>query len=155
MIKILFICHGNICRSPMAEFVFKDMTEKKGLSGLFQIDSAGTSREELGNGVHPGTRRELQKHGISCSGKTARPLTGKDYDAYDCLIAMDSANMRNIERITGHDRSEGKIRRLLSYAVSGKDIADPWYTGDFAKTYRDVLAGCRGLLKEIEEQRLL
>ena len=146
MKKILFVCHGNICRSPMAEFVMKDLVKKAGLEQKFHIASAATSTEELGNPVYPPARRELAAHGIGCAGHAARQLTRADYAAYDLLIGMDRANLRNMRRICGGD-PEGKIHLILEYAGrSGQEVADPWYTGDFETTWRDVLAGCRGLL---------
>ena len=151
MVRILFVCHGNICRSPMAEFLMRHLAEKAGRGAEFEIASAATSTEEIGNGVHPGTHRILDRLGISCGGKTARQMTRADYDAWDLLIGMDSANIRNMTRICGGD-PEGKIHKLMEYAAgpqkggSAGDVADPWYTGDFETTYRDVLAGCRGLL---------
>ena len=149
MIKILFICHGNICRSPMAEFVMKDLVKKAGLEKDFSIASAATSAEELGNPVYPPARRKLAEHGIRCDGKTARQLRREDYRAYDLLIGMDQANLRNMGRICGGD-PDGKIRLLLDYAGRpGREVADPWYTGDFDATWRDVEAGCRGLLREL------
>lgn len=149
-IKVLFICHGNICRSPMAEFVFKKMVADRNLSSQFFIASAATSTEEIWNGVgnpvYPPAREELARHGISCAGKRAVQLKKSDYEDYDYLIGMDSMNIRNIERMTGHSRGE-KIRKLLEFADSAADVADPWYTGDFQSTYRDVMAGCEGFLK--------
>ena len=146
MKKILFVCHGNICRSPMAEFVMKDLVKKAGLEQKFHIESAATSTEEIGNPVYPPARRELAAHGIGCAGHAARQLTRADYAAYDLLIGMDRANLRNMRRICGGD-PEGKIHLILEYAGrSGQEVADPWYTGDFEATWRDVLAGCRGLL---------
>ncbi len=148
MTKILFICHGNICRSPMAEFVMKDLVEKAGLSGRFSIASAATSTEEIGNPVYPPARRKLAEHGISCAGKTARQLRRDDYDEYDLLIGMDRENLRGMRRICGEDRA-GKMRLLLDFAGHPEghgEVADPWYTGDFEATWRDVEAGCRGLL---------
>ncbi len=145
MIKVLFICHGNICRSPMAEFVFKDMVAKKGLSADFEIASAATSTEEIGNPVYPPARRKLAQHGISCDGKTARQIKKNDYTHYDLLIGMDSANIRNMNRIFGGD-PDGKIRLLLDYTDRPGDVADPWYTGDFDATWRDVNEGCKNLL---------
>lgn len=149
MKRILFVCHGNICRSPMAEFVMKDLVRKAGLENQFQIASAATSTEEIGNPVYPPARRKLAEHGISCAGKTARQLTQADYDEYDLLIGMDQANLRNIRRICGGD-PEGKIHLLLEYADRpGQEVADPWYTGDFEATWQDVLAGCQGLLASL------
>ena len=145
MTKILFICHGNICRSPMAEFVMKELVKKAGLSPQFYIDSAATSREEIGNPVYPPARRKLAEHGVPCGGHAARQLTGGDYAEYDLLIGMDQANLRNMRRICGGD-PEGKLHLLLDYTGRPGDVADPWYTGDFEATWRDVLAGCRGLL---------
>ena len=143
MKRVLFICHGNICRSPMAEFVMKDLVQKRGLSDRICVASAATSTEELGNPVHPGTRRKLQEHGIRCNGKTARQLTRGDYAEYDLLIGMDRANIRNMNRICGGD-PEGKIRMLLD-----REVADPWYTGNFDETWRDVTEGCAALLEEL------
>ena len=143
MIKLLFVCHGNICRSPMAEFVMKDMVKKAGLADQFEIASAATSTEEIGNGVYPPARRKLLEHGIRCDGKRARQMTRADYQRYDLLIGMDSANIRNMTRIAGGD-PEGKIRPLLY----DKDVADPWYTGNFEATWQDVLRGCQALLEE-------
>ena len=146
MVKILFICHGNICRSPMAEFVMKDLVKKDGLEARFCIASAATSAEEIGNSVYPPARRKLAEHNISCAGKTARQLTKADYQQYDLLIGMDRANIRNMNRICGGD-PEGKIHLLLEYAGRADEVADPWYTGDFEATWQDVLAGCSGLLE--------
>ena len=151
MKKILFVCHGNICRSPMAEFVMKDLVQKRGLSDRIFIASAATSTEELGNPVHPGTRRKLQEHGIRCNGKTARQLTRGDYAEYDLLIGMDEYNMRNMRRMLGGD-PEGKLYKLLSFCGSEADVADPWYTGDFDETWRDVLRGCEALLNVLERR---
>lgn len=148
MTKILFVCHGNICRSPMAEFVMKDLVKQAGLEGQFQIASAATSTEEIGNSVYPPARRKLAEHGISCAGKTARQLTKADYAQYDLLIGMDRANIRNMNRICGGD-PDGKIKLLLSYTDRPGDVADPWYTDDFDATWQDVMEGCQGLLKSI------
>ena len=146
MIKVLFICHGNICRSPMAEFVMKDMVKKEGLERMFHIESAATSAEEVGNPVYPPARRKLAEHGISCEGHSARQLIKADYDAFDMIIGMDSANVRNMRRICGR---EDKISMLLDYTDMPGSVADPWYTGDFEATWQDVERGCRGLLKSI------
>ena len=152
MTKILFICHGNICRSPMAEFVMKFLTEKAGLGAQFRIASAATSREETGNPVYPPARRKLAEHGIVCAGHAARQMTAQDYVLYDRLIGMDQANLRNMYRICGGD-PEGKISLLMDYTDRHGDVADPWYTGDFEATWRDVWDGCQGLLR-LEEARL-
>lgn len=149
MIKILFVCHGNICRSPMAEFAMKDLVKKAGLSAHFHIASAATSREELGNPVYPPARRKLAEHKIGCGGKTARQLVARDYEEYDLLIGMDSANLRNMRRICGGD-PEGKISLLLDHTSRPGDVADPWYTGDFEATWRDVQEGCQALLRELD-----
>ena len=148
MIKILFVCHGNICRSPMAEFVMKDMVKKAGLADQFEIASAATSTEEIGNGVYPPARRKLAQHGLRCDGKRARQMTRADYQKYDLLIGMDTWNIRNMLRICGGDR-EGKIRMLLDYTGRSRSVADPWYTGDFDETWDDVNEGCRALLKAL------
>ena len=148
MTKILFVCHGNICRSPMAEFVMKDLVEKAGLSKQFEIASAATSTEEIGNPVYPPARRKLAEHGISCAGKTARRMTRTDYDRYDLLIGMDHANLRNMTRLCGGDPA-GKIHALLDYTARPGEVADPWYTGDFEATWRDVYEGCTALLDSL------
>ena len=149
MKKILFVCHGNICRSPMAEFVMKDLVQKAGLSDHFYIESAATSTEEIGNEVYPPAKRKLAEHGISCKGKKARQMTRSDYQRFDLLIGMDDWNIRNMTRIAGGD-PEGKIHKLLDYTARKGDVADPWYTGDFDATWRDVTEGCRELLKSLE-----
>lgn len=146
MMKILFVCHGNICRSPMAEFVMKDLVKQAGLEDQFQIASAATSTEEIGSPVYPPARRKLAEHGISCAGKTARQLTKADYAQYDLLIGMDRANIRSMVRICGGDPA-GKIKRLLDCTSRPGDVADPWYTGDFDAAWRDVREGCQELLK--------
>lgn len=145
MIKILFVCHGNICRSPMAEFVMKKLVREAGLDKEFEIASAATSREELGNPVYPPARRKLAEHGISCSGKTARQMTAADYSRYDYIPIMDRNNRRNIMRIIGSD-PEGKVRLLMDYTGHPRDVADPWYTGDFETTWQDIAEGCAALL---------
>lgn len=150
-IRILFICHGNICRSPMAEFVLRDLVEKRGLSHQFYIASAATSTEEIGNPVHRGTRDKLAQYSISVDGKFAVQLTKRDYDDYDYLIGMDSQNIANIKRITG--KSGPRICRLLDFTAHPRDIADPWYTGDFDRTYDDILSGCQALLDAILQNR--
>ena len=148
MHKILFVCHGNICRSPMAEFVMKDIVGKAGKSDEFYIASCATSTEEIGNPVHHGTRRKLAEVGISCDKKRAVQLTKSDYNKYDYIIAMDEMNIRNIMRIIKSD-PEGKVSLLLSHAGMSGSIADPWYTDNFYDTYRDVLLGCKALFNEI------
>ena len=148
MIKILFVCCGNICRSPMAEFVMKDMVSKRGLGDCFCIDSAATSTEEIGNGVHHGTRGKLREEGILCGDHRARQMKRADYEAYDYLLGMDSWNIRNMIRIAGGD-PDHKICRLLDFGENPRDIADPWYTGDFDITYEDVVEGCEALLAHI------
>ena len=146
--KILFVCHGNICRSPMAEYVMKDLVKREGLEKEFSIASAATSTEEIGNGVYPPARRKLQEHGISCAGHAARQLRQSDYQAYDLLIGMDRANLRNMLRICGGD-PEGKISLLMDHTSRKGEVADPWYTGDFETTWQDVLEGCTALLEEL------
>jgi len=146
MIKVLFLCHGNICRSPMAEFVFKDMVKKRGLEDCFYIASAATSYEESGNPVHPGTRNKLKQYGISVAGKYAVRMEKSDYQKYDYLIGMEQYNKRNMMRILGSD-PEGKISLLLDYTKRPGDIADPWYTGNFDETYEDIKEGCEGFLE--------
>lgn len=148
MTKIMFVCHGNICRSPMAQFVMQDMVDKMGLHDEFYIASAATSTEEIGNPVHPGTRRKLQENGISCEGKRAVQIKASDYERYDYIIMMDSLNMRNLRRIIKND-DKHKIYKLLDFTQSGGDIADPWYTGNFDITYSDIVRGCRGLLEHM------
>ncbi|HIS63779.1 MAG TPA: low molecular weight phosphotyrosine protein phosphatase [Candidatus Avoscillospira avistercoris] len=151
MIKILFVCHGNICRSPIAEFVMKDLVRKAGRAAEFSIVSAATSTEELGNPVYPPARRMMAAHGIDCTGKTARQLRKADYAQYDYLIGMDQANFRNMQRMCGGD-PDGKIHLLLDFTDRPGQVADPWYTGDFQATWEDVLEGCEGLLRHIDNQ---
>ena len=155
MIRVLFVCHGNICRSPMAEFILKDMTARRGIAEEFYIASAATSTEEIwhgvGNPVYPPARRMLAAHGIDCTGKTARQLRKADYAQYDYLIGMDQANFRNMQRMCGGD-PDGKIHLLLDFTDRPGQVADPWYTGDFQATWEDVLEGCEGLLRHIDNQ---
>ncbi len=146
--KILFICHGNICRSTMAEFVLKDLVKKKGLD--WEIASAATSREELGNDIHWGTKAKLTEKGIPFTSRRARLMTQEDYNHYDLLIGMDRRNMINMRRFYQND-PQNKLRLLLDYTERGGDIADPWYTGDFDPTFKDVLEGCEGLIKKVLE----
>ena len=143
MYKILFVCHGNICRSPMAEFIFNDMLKKRGISGI-TAQSAATSTEEIGNPVHYGTAAVLRRLGIDYSAKRARQMTRADYSAFDLLVGMDSANIRNMTRIANGD-PDGKICRLLDFTDRPRDISDPWYTGDFERTLCDVTEGCEAL----------
>ena len=148
MIKVLFICHGNICRSTMAEFVFKDMASKAGKGGDFYIESAATSREEIGSDTHPGTKKKLLENGIPFTRRKARQLTKRDYEAFDYIIGMDDANVRNIMNICGGD-PEGKVFKLLDFAGKDRSIADPWYTGNFDETYDDVTEGCEALMRSL------
>ena len=150
MIKILFVCHGNICRSPMAEFVMKDLVKKKGMADQFEIASAATSTEEIGNPVYPPAKRKLKEHGISCEGKTARQMTKADYSYYDYIIAMDRFNLRNMTKFVGND-PDNKVSLMLDFTNRPGDVADPWYTGDFDATWDDVYEGCLGLLKKLNK----
>ena len=155
MIRVLFICHGNICRSPMAEFILKDMVSKCDIADQFEIASAATSTEEIWNGignpVYPPARAELARHGISCAGKRAVQLRASDYDDYDYLIGMDAMNMKNMERMTGHARG-GKMKLLLEYAGKSDSIRDPWYSNAFDETYRDIVTGCTAFLEFLEKE---
>lgn len=152
MTKIMFVCHGNICRSPMAEFIFRDMLQKRGLEGDFVVASSATSTEEIWNGVgnpvYSPAREELARHGLSCEGKRAVQVTREDYAHYDLLICMDSNNVRNLMRIIGGD-PDGKVHKLMDYTARGGDVADPWYCGHFDVTYRDILEGCEALLNTL------
>ena len=148
MHRILFVCHGNICRSTMAEFVMKELVRREGLTHEFLIQSAATSREEISADTHPGTKRELRAHGIPYAPRQAVQLTAQDYTDFDYIIGMDDANLRNIQRITGGDPAQ-KVYRLLHFAGEARSVADPWYTGDFSATWQDVLAGCTGLLRQL------
>ncbi|QHI71097.1 low molecular weight protein-tyrosine-phosphatase [Aminipila terrae] len=148
MIRVMFVCHGNICRSPMAEFVFKDMVKKKGLEKDFLIASSATSTEEIGNPVHHGTRNKLKCYGITTEGKKAVQLQKMDYDCYDYILGMEERNLINIKRIFGIDK-DNKIKKLLDFSDNPRDIADPWYTGNFDITYEDIYEGCQGLLTYI------
>lgn len=152
MVRIMFVCHGNICRSPMAEFIFRDMLKKQGVQGEFSVASSATSTEEIwgniGNPVYPPAREELKKHGISCEGKRAVQLKKSDYNKYDLFVAMDSMNIRNIMRIFGAD-PDGKVHKLTDYTDRGGDIADPWYSGRFDVAYKNIYDGCTGLLESL------
>lgn len=149
--RILFVCHGNICRSPMAEFVMKDLVRKRGLGDRFLIASAATSTEEIGNDIHGGTRRVLTEHGVPFAPRSARRLRADDAVAWDYIVGMDEANVRNIGRILGAG-ALGRTFKLLAFAGRTDDVADPWYTGDFETTYRDVLEGCTALLERIDSE---
>ena len=153
MIKVMFVCHGNICRSPMAEFIMKKLVSESGLSDEIIVSSSATSTEEHGNSVYPPAKSELFRHGIGCGGKTAVQLRKSDYDRYDLFVGMDTANIRNMNRIFGGDR-DGKIYKLLTFAGRGDDVSDPWYTRDFSTAYSDIEEGCQGLLKYLRERVL-
>lgn len=149
MTRILFVCLGNICRSPMAEYVMRDLVRRAGLEEQIQVASAATSREELGNPVYPPARRKLAEHGITCQGHAARQMTAADYDQFDLLIGMDQNNLRNMNHICGGDPNH-KLHLLMDYTDRPGEVADPWYTGDFERTWQDVLAGCQGLLAQLQ-----
>jgi len=151
MTRILFVCHGNICRSPMAKYVMQDLLSKAGRAAEFEIDSAATSTEEIGNPVYPPARQKLAEHGIGCAGHAAKQMTKRDYEHYDLLIGMDEANLRNIRRICGGDEAH-KVHKLTEFAGRKGDVADPWYTDDFEATWQDVLSGCRGLLAWVDSR---
>ena len=158
MVRIMFVCHGNICRSPMAEFIFKKMVPERGLEAKFEIKSSATSTEEIWNGignpVYPPARAELAKHGISPDGKRAVQLQRSDYDKYDLFVGMDSANIRNMHIILGGD-PEGKIHKLMDYTSRPGDVADPWYSDRFDIAFRDIFEGCAGLLENIINPKLI
>ena len=148
MHRILFVCHGNLCRSPRAEFVMKDLVRKAGREDDFVIDSAAVSNEEQGNGIYPPARRKMQEHGIPFDAHRAHKITKTEFDAYDLVILMDQSNLNILSRIVGRDNLD-KVHLLMSYTGSSRDVADPWYTGDFERAYQDILAGCKGLLKTV------
>ena len=152
MIRILFVCHGNICRSPMAQFVFEDMARRRGMEDCFEVDSAATSLEEIGNGVHHGTLRKLKQEGVAVHAHYARQITREDYNYYDHIIVMERYNLSNLRRVIGED-TEHKVHMLLSFAGSDEDIADPWYTGNFDEAYDDISRGCRALLDKLTKER--
>ena len=152
MIKILFVCHGNICRSPMAEFIFKDLVKKHRAEDEFEIHSAATSTEEIGNPVYPPAKAKLAEHGISCKGKTAVQMTKSDYDYYDKIIAMDRYNLRNMQRFVGNDE-KNKVSLMMDYTDRRGDVVDPWYTGDFDTAWNDILDGCIGLYAALTKNK--
>lgn len=150
MIRVLFVCLGNICRSPMAEYVFKDMVKKKGIEKQFNIESGATSYEETGNDMHYGTKDKLKEMGIPYTKHKARRMEKEDYQKYDYIIGMEESNIRNILRIIGTD-NEKKVYRLLDFSSNPRDIADPWYTGNFTTTYQDIVEGCTGFMEYLEK----
>ena len=154
MYNILFVCHGNICRSPMAEFRMRDMIKKAGYADKIAVASAATSTEELGCSVYPPAKRKLKEHGIDCTGKIARRVTASDYGKYDLIVGMDAANMRNMRRIIGEDR-DGKYHLLLEFAGRDGDISDPWYSGDFDRAWDDIELGCRALLQYLIKSKII
>ena len=151
MIKVLFVCLGNICRSPMAEYVFKDMTKKEGIEEIY-IDSAATSSEEIGNSIHYGTRNKLKEMNIDYGNHLARQITKQDYEKFDYIIGMEDRNIKGIKRIVGED-TENKIYRLLDFSKNPRDIADPWYTGNFDKTYDDIVEGLEAFLYYLKNEK--
>ncbi|MBR5155713.1 MAG: low molecular weight phosphotyrosine protein phosphatase [Clostridia bacterium] len=153
MVKILFVCHGNICRSPMAEFVMKDIVKKKRVASKFEIASCATSTEAIGETVYPPAKKKLAEHNISCAGKIARQMTKADYKDYDYIIAMDRNNLRNMARFAGDDPDK-KVSLLMDYTNRPGDVRDPWYTGDFEETWKDILEGCLGLFERLEGAKL-
>ena len=153
MINIMFVCHGNICRSPMAEFILKDMVAKRKISHNFHIESSATSREEIGNDIHYGTKNKLKKVGVPFTPRRATQITKSDYDKYDFILCMDNNNIRNLSRIIPNDKSN-KIKLLLDFSNNPRNIADPWYTGNFEDTYNDIIEGCEALLNYIEKNNI-
>ena len=153
MKKILFVCHGNICRSPMAEFVLKDMVAKRKISHNFHIESSATSREEIGNDIHYGTKNKLKKVGVPFTPRRATQITKSDYDKYDFILCIDNNNIRNLSRIIPNYKDD-KIKILLDFSNNPRNIADPWYTGNFEDTYNDIIEGCEALLNYIEKNNI-
>lgn len=153
MINVMFVCHGNICRSPMAEFILKDMVAKRKISNNFHIESSATSREEIGNDIHYGTKNKLKKMGIPFEHRGAVQITKSDYDKYDFILCMDNNNIRNLSRIIPDDK-DNKIKLLLDFSDNPRNIADPWYTGNFENTYNDIVEGCEELLKYIGKNNI-
>ena len=153
MINIMFVCHGNICRSPMAEFILKDMVAKRKISHNFHIESSSTSREEIGNDIHYGTKNKLKKVGVPFTPRKATQITKSDYDKYDFILCMDNNNIRNLSRIIPNDK-DNKIKLLLDFSDNPRNIADPWYTGNFEDTYNDIIEGCEALLNYIEKNNI-
>ncbi|MCI6737873.1 MAG: low molecular weight phosphotyrosine protein phosphatase [Intestinibacter sp.] len=153
MINIMFVCHGNICRSPMAEFILKDMVAKRKISHNFHIESSATSREEIGNDIHYGTKNKLKKVGVPFTPRKATQITKSDYDKYDFILCMDNNNIRNLSRIIPNDK-DNKIKLLLDFSDNPRNIADPWYTGNFEDTYNDIIEGCEALLNYIEKNNI-
>lgn len=153
MINIMFVCHGNICRSPMAEFVLKDMVAKRKISHNFHIESSATSKEEIGNDIHYGTKNKLKKVGVPFTPRRATQITKSDYDKYDFILCMDNNNIRNLSRIIPNDKDD-KIKLLLDFSNNPRNIADPWYTGNFEDTYNDIIEGCEALLNYIEKNNI-
>ena len=155
MMRVLFVCHGNICRSPMAEFILKALVKARGLEGRYDIASAAVSAEEIGNPIYPPAKRCLTQHGVAFdSGKRARQVVRADYDRFDRIICMDASNLRLIRRIIPDD-PDGKIHLMMSYTGMGRDVADPWYTGDFEETFQDLLEGCEAMLRLSEKKDYL
>lgn len=153
MINIMFVCHGNICRSPMAEFILKDMVAKRKISHNFHIESSATSREEIDNDIHYGTKNKLKKVGVPFTPRKATQITKSDYDKYDFILCMDNNNIRNLSRIIPNDK-DNKIKLLLDFSDNPRNIADPWYTGNFEDTYNDIIEGCEALLNYIEKNNI-
>ncbi len=154
MIKVLFVCLGNICRSPMAECLFKNIVKKEGIEEKFYIDSAATSTEEIGNPIHYGTKNKLKQMNIECGDHIARKMTKQDYEKFDYIIGMEETNITNIKKIVGKDK-ENKIFKLLDFSNNPRDIADPWYTGDFDKTYENILEGLEGFMKYLKKRHAI